>query len=181
MQINTWIIAPYKAPKRNDPDNEVFNNHVSILRIRSEHAIGFLKGRFQSLKNLWLHIKDQISHIIGTYWVAACIGIHAFAIRHEAEEKHRTDQDFNEFADNYRDPFHQGKPQLHISPNNWNIWWNYFEFLWIKSNYCSEQITSNYPILIWFLTLTWGYFRVTLKLLISVYKLLASDTKLHCG
>ena len=83
----------------------MFNNHVSILRIRSEHAIGFLKGRFQSLKNLRLHIKDRISHVIGTYWVAACIGIHAFAIRHEAQEKRRTDPDFDEFADNYRDPF----------------------------------------------------------------------------
>ena len=105
MQINTWIIAPYKAPECNHPDNEVFNNHVLILYIRSEHAIDFLKGRFQSLKNLWLHIKDRISHIIGTYWVAACIGIHAFAIQHEAQEKHCTDPDFNEFADNYWDPF----------------------------------------------------------------------------
>ena len=83
----------------------MFNNHVSILRIRSEHAIGFLKGCFQSLKNLQLHIKDRISHVIGTYWVAACIGIHAFAIRHEAQEKRRTDPDFDEFADNYWDPF----------------------------------------------------------------------------
>ena len=63
--------------------------------------------------------------------------------------------------------FHQGKPQLHISPNNWNISWNYFEFPWIKSNYCSEKITSNYPILIRFLTLTWGYLWITLKLLIN--------------
>lgn len=102
-QINTWIIAPYKAPERNHPDNEIFNNHVSILRIRSEHAIGFLKGRFQSLKNLRVHIKDRITHVIGTYWVAACIGIHAFAVRHEAEEKHQ-DPDFDELADN-PDPF----------------------------------------------------------------------------
>ena len=32
-------------------------------------------------------------------------GIHAFAIRHEAQEKRRTDPDFDEFADNYWDPF----------------------------------------------------------------------------
>jgi len=43
--------------------------------------------------------------------------------------------------------------------------WNHISVY--KSNYCSEQITSNYPILIRFLTLTWGYFRVTLKLLIN--------------
>jgi hypothetical protein len=78
-----------------------------MLRIKSEHAIGFLKGRFQSLKNLRLHIKDRISHVMGTYWVAACIGIHAFAIRHEAEEKLQ-DPDFDEFSDNpshWQDPF----------------------------------------------------------------------------
>ena len=41
--------------------------------------------------------------MIGTYWVAACIGIHAFAVRHEAEEKYQ-DPDFDELAD-VRDPF----------------------------------------------------------------------------
>lgn len=35
--------------------------------------------------------------------MAACIGIHAFAVRHEAEEK-RQDPDFDELADNH-DPF----------------------------------------------------------------------------
>ena len=36
--------------------------------------------------------------------MAACIGIHAFAIRHEAEERRRTDPDFDELAE-YEDPF----------------------------------------------------------------------------
>ena len=36
--------------------------------------------------------------------MAACIGIHAFAVRHEAEEKRCADPDFNELADN-QDPF----------------------------------------------------------------------------
>ncbi|KJA17757.1 hypothetical protein HYPSUDRAFT_146140 [Hypholoma sublateritium FD-334 SS-4] len=100
-QINTWIAAPYKAPERNDPDNALFNNHVSILRIRSEHAIGYLKGRFQSLKNLRVHIKDRSSHVLATYWVAACIGIHSFAMQNEAEERRN-----NGISDDeYHDPF----------------------------------------------------------------------------
>jgi hypothetical protein len=86
------------------PDNEVFNNHISMLCIRSEHAIGFLKGRFQSLKNLRLHIKDQVSHVIATYWVAACIGVHAFAVRHEEEEQHLNNPDFDKLAE-ITDPF----------------------------------------------------------------------------
>ncbi|KAJ7718732.1 hypothetical protein B0H16DRAFT_1599621 [Mycena metata] len=68
-------------PARELADNEVFNKHVSRLRIRSEHAIGFLKGRFHS-------------------WVAACVGIHAYAMRCEEEERGGDDLD----SDN-PDPF----------------------------------------------------------------------------
>jgi hypothetical protein len=74
---------------------------VSILRICSEHAIGFLKGQFHSLKHLRVNIKDEKSHKFSTYWVAACIGLHAFAMQDEAEEK-SLDQIFDEHA---RDPF----------------------------------------------------------------------------
>ena len=37
-------------PEPEEPENRVFNNQVSMVRIRSEHAIGYLKGQFQSLK-----------------------------------------------------------------------------------------------------------------------------------
>ena len=80
-------MAPYKKPERDIPENAEFNNHVSMLRIHSEHAIGFLKGRFPSLKNLRLQIKNAKEHRIATLWVTACIGLHNFALRHEAEEK----------------------------------------------------------------------------------------------
>lgn len=100
MKIQVWVVAPFKRPERDLPDNEFFNNHVSILRIRSEHAIGFLKGRFHSLKNLRLDIRDEKTHKIATYWVAACIGIHSFAMRCEAEEGAKDDSD-----DSFEDPF----------------------------------------------------------------------------
>lgn len=90
-QISYWVVAPYKKPERDLPDNEKFNNHVSMVRIRSEHAIGFLKGRFQSLKGLRISIKDERSHKFATYWVAACIGIHTFAMSCEAEEQEEDD------------------------------------------------------------------------------------------
>ncbi|KAF7307937.1 DDE Tnp4 domain-containing protein [Mycena kentingensis (nom. inval.)] len=85
--IRFWIISPYKAPERYLPDNDEFNKVVSKLRIRSEHAIGFLKGRFWSLKNLRVVIRDAASHRFATYWIAACIAIHTFAMECEAEEK----------------------------------------------------------------------------------------------
>ena len=63
-----------------------------MVRIRSEHAIGFLKGRFHSLKKLRVRIKDKKSHKFATYWVAACIGIHSFAMMCEAEERGGDDE-----------------------------------------------------------------------------------------
>jgi hypothetical protein len=79
--VDVWIVSPYKKPERDLPDNEEFNKHVSRVRIRSEHAIGFLKGRFHSLKNLHLKIRDKKSHILATFWVAACIAVHSFAMQ----------------------------------------------------------------------------------------------------
>jgi hypothetical protein len=97
-------VAPYKAPERNQEENEVFNKHVSKLRIRSEHAIGYLKGRFQSLKGLRVTINTSDAHIIAMYWVAACIGIHSFALKHEIQKNREQDPDFDE-NNPYRDPF----------------------------------------------------------------------------
>ncbi|THU88119.1 hypothetical protein K435DRAFT_680433, partial [Dendrothele bispora CBS 962.96] len=99
--IQTWVVAPYKKPERYEPKNEEFNEAVSRLRIRSEHAIGLFKGRFPSLKNLRLCIDSAVSHKIATLWCVACIGIHSFAMQREAEEK--KDEGGYEFFE--RDPF----------------------------------------------------------------------------
>jgi hypothetical protein len=81
------MVSPYKKPHSLLAGNEELNNHVSMVRIRSEHAIGFLKGRFQSLKGLRVSIKDQKTHKFATYWVAACIGVHSFAMECEDTER----------------------------------------------------------------------------------------------
>ena len=67
-----------------------------MVWIWSEHAIGFLKGHFHSLKWLRVHIKDKKSHKFATYWVAACIGIHSFAMMCESEEWEGNNSDTNE-------------------------------------------------------------------------------------
>ena len=71
-----------------------------MVRIRSEHAIGFLKGRFHSLKNLRLAIKDADGHKLATYWIAACITVHAFAMQCEHNEQSADESDAV-----MRDPF----------------------------------------------------------------------------
>lgn len=66
-----------------------------MLRIRSEHAIGFLKGRFQSLKNLRVNIRDEKTHKFATYWVVACIAVHNFAMQCEEDEKETDESEDN--------------------------------------------------------------------------------------
>lgn len=85
-QIQTWVIAPYRAPERMHKLNTEFNFHVARLRIRSEHAIGFLKGRFPSLRGLRLQINNADMHQIATYWILVCIAVHMFAFMVEREE-----------------------------------------------------------------------------------------------
>ncbi|EIN09279.1 hypothetical protein PUNSTDRAFT_134436 [Punctularia strigosozonata HHB-11173 SS5] len=102
--ISSWTVAPYKKPERDLKENTVFNNHFSMVRIRSEHAIGFLKGRFQSLKSLRVNILDENAHKLATLWVVACVTIHAFAMRHEAVERAELqDDDDDDMVD--ADPF----------------------------------------------------------------------------
>ena len=72
---------------RDLPENDAFNTQVSKLHIQSEHAIGFLKGRFHLLKNLRVNICDKNSHILATYWAAACIGLHSFVMQCEEKER----------------------------------------------------------------------------------------------
>ncbi|KIK51091.1 hypothetical protein GYMLUDRAFT_78333 [Collybiopsis luxurians FD-317 M1] len=73
--ISDWVVAPFKHPEHNLPDNQIFNEAVSRLRICSEHAIGFLKG-----------IVDEKSHKLATYWGVSCIIVHNFAMACEEEE-----------------------------------------------------------------------------------------------
>jgi hypothetical protein len=94
-------------PEHKEADNEVFNNHVSMLRIRSEHAIGALKGCFQSLKGIRVRIVDERSHRFATYWGVAGITLHAFAMKCEAEERRaaRSNDEASTGDDVLQDPF----------------------------------------------------------------------------
>lgn len=64
-----------------------------MVRIHSEHAIGFLKGRFHSLKGLRINIQDEKTHKFVTYWIAACVGVHSFAMECEDEERGASDDE----------------------------------------------------------------------------------------
>ena len=93
-------MAPYKKLEQDLPENDAFNTQVFQLCIQSEHAIGFLKECFYSLKNLHINICDKNSHILTTYWVAVCISLHLFAM--QCEEKERELDSYNSGSE---DPF----------------------------------------------------------------------------
>lgn len=50
----TRMIPIHKKPAADDPRNARFDKMVSQLRVRSEHCIGALKGRWQCLRGLRL-------------------------------------------------------------------------------------------------------------------------------
>ncbi|KAG2220447.1 hypothetical protein INT45_004189 [Circinella minor] len=82
------IITPYKEPRAQHPDNKAFNFCLSSPRVRVEHAIGVLKGRFQSLRGgLRIVIgkgkskkKDQARAVL---WFHACVVLHNILLKYQ--------------------------------------------------------------------------------------------------
>jgi len=54
--------------------------------VQSEHCIGYLKGRWGSLKGLRVSIKGKKGIQYATLWIITCIHLHAFAMQHERGE-----------------------------------------------------------------------------------------------
>ena len=52
MKYSSWVIGPFLRPQLTSSDRRNFNYQLARLRVRSEHAIGVLKGRFASLREL---------------------------------------------------------------------------------------------------------------------------------
>jgi hypothetical protein len=81
-------------PEKDTQENTTFNYYVSNIRIRSEHCIGFLKGRFQSLRDLRIRINTEKNMKFAALWVTACIAVHSFAMDHEDGSKVANDNFF---------------------------------------------------------------------------------------
>jgi hypothetical protein len=61
------------------------------IRVKSEHTIGYLKGRFQSLRGLQQQIKNSRDHEMALAWVRACLILHNIIINieHAIDENDR--------------------------------------------------------------------------------------------
>ena len=97
----------YFRPEKLELDNAKYNYHLSAVRVRSEHCIGYLKGRWGSLKGLRVSIKGEKGIQYATLWIIACIHLHAFAMQHERGDRLTTDRF-------YRQGTRYQKKQRHI-------------------------------------------------------------------
>ncbi|KIJ41811.1 hypothetical protein M422DRAFT_255128 [Sphaerobolus stellatus SS14] len=89
----TWCQAPYKKPEKDTQENGQFNHYLSRVHVRSEHCVGFFKGRWSSMQGLHLHINNPTHIHLATIWITTCIILHNFTMQHEEGE----DLDSNEF------------------------------------------------------------------------------------
>ncbi|KAJ7487738.1 hypothetical protein B0H11DRAFT_1720976, partial [Mycena galericulata] len=64
------------------------------VRIRIEHTIGLLKGRFQSLKELRIQIFSRKQHMWALMWLRACIILHNLIVH--LEEGNGIDEEWRE-------------------------------------------------------------------------------------
>lgn len=74
------MIPVFKEPASNIPKNAMFNRRVSHIRVRSEHTMGALKGRFQCLRGLRITIKSNLDHEYACQWVTCAIILHNLII-----------------------------------------------------------------------------------------------------
>ncbi|KIJ47696.1 hypothetical protein M422DRAFT_248702 [Sphaerobolus stellatus SS14] len=94
--LQPWCQAPYKRPEKDTRENTHYNYHVSRIRVRSEHCMGFLKGRWSSLRGLRLRLDKEEDIQLACICITACITLHSFAMQHESGQDIETDVFFQE-------------------------------------------------------------------------------------
>eukprot|EP00644_Phytophthora_capsici_P002773 jgi/Phyca11/573723/estExt2_Genewise1.C_PHYCAscaffold_550104 len=115
------VLPAFKAPLADIPDNREFNNYLAMSRVRNEHAIGVLKGRWSSLRELrnQLRSQEEMTHLID--WAIGCCVLHNMMARlGDGWERMFLERDDNinnaniaEYADRDEIPFVSISSQLH--------------------------------------------------------------------
>lgn len=103
--LTPHVIPIHKQPAASDPLNKQWDTAVSHIRIRSEHCMGALKGRWSSLRGIRLSISRKRDHEAVCDWIRMCIILHNLVVDIEGEE----------WAQYY---YHQAPPERHNVGDN---------------------------------------------------------------
>ncbi|KLO05735.1 hypothetical protein SCHPADRAFT_838975 [Schizopora paradoxa] len=78
--LNGRTITVHRKPASLIRENRIFDAAVSHVRVRSEHCMGALKGRFQCLRGLRVTINSQQEHKNACRWITIAIILHNLVI-----------------------------------------------------------------------------------------------------
>lgn len=84
--LSPRVIPIHREPAASIPENSAFDKAVSHIRVRSEHCMGALKGRFQCLRGLRVNIFNNYDHKQACRWVTISIILHNLIIDVEGSE-----------------------------------------------------------------------------------------------
>jgi len=73
--LSAICIPPFKETS-SQPDDVEFDGHLASVRVKSDHCIGMLKGRFPSLRGLQVQLLSNHDHMQVNLWVRACAVLH---------------------------------------------------------------------------------------------------------
>jgi DDE superfamily endonuclease len=88
------IVPAFKKPPHRSlsPEETQFNFRLSNIRIRVEHCIGILKGRFQSLKGLRLAIRGERDIKRMGCWILTYCVLHNLILQDEFDSERAEDE-----------------------------------------------------------------------------------------
>jgi len=78
--LTIQTIPVHKEPASRLRQNAIFDKAMSQLRVRSEHCMGALKGRFQCLCGLRVKINSHEDHYQVMRWISVVIILHNLII-----------------------------------------------------------------------------------------------------
>lgn len=82
-RLDYRTIPVHKKPAALLRKNAQFDMSVSHIRVRSEHCMGALKGRWQCLRGLRVAINSKHDHVYACQWITSAIILHNLAIEVE--------------------------------------------------------------------------------------------------
>ncbi|KAI7967485.1 hypothetical protein MJO29_000762 [Puccinia striiformis f. sp. tritici] len=93
--VETNVVPAYKRPPHAAMPRlkKRFNHHLSSIRVRNEHCIGILKGRFQSLRGLRKDLSSAATMEKITHWISACVILHNFLLSDKSPDYYEAEVD----------------------------------------------------------------------------------------